>query len=100
MKYLKFSYSYLLCEQYALVKHGPFFVNKYGSLLVWSSQGMEYNHHAAKVAYYRHTQHGGSKVKKSPLLQTYDYWYRIIQHRFHNDKDKHRQHEELDVDVE
>lgn len=45
---------------------------------------MEFSHHAAKVAYHRHTQHGGSKNKKSPLLQTYEHWYRIVQHRFRN----------------
>lgn len=43
---------------------------------------MEYSHYAAKAAYQRHTQHGGGKSKKSPLEQTYQHWYRIIQHRF------------------
>ena len=44
---------------------------------------MEYSHYATKVAYQRHTQHGGGRTKKSPLVQTYQCWYRIIQHRFH-----------------
>jgi hypothetical protein len=44
---------------------------------------MEYSHYAAKAAYQRHTQHGGGRTKKSPLVQTYQHWYRIIQHRFH-----------------
>jgi hypothetical protein len=45
---------------------------------------MENSHHAAKAAYHRHTQHAGGKGKKSPILQTYQHWYRIIQHRFHH----------------
>lgn len=70
--------------QHVFIKHAPWFVETYGSLSVWSCQGMEYSHHAAKSAYHKHTQHGGSKNKKSPLLQTYEHWFRIIQHRFHN----------------
>lgn len=45
---------------------------------------MEKSHHAAKATYHRHTQHGGGKLRKSPLLQVYEHWYRIIQHRFKN----------------
>lgn len=70
--------------QYVLVKHAPWFVMEYGSLSVWSCQGLENSHHAAKNAYHKHTQHGGSKHRISPLIQTYQHWYRIIQHRFHN----------------
>lgn len=53
---------------------------------------MEYSHHAAKSAYHKHTQHGGSENKKSPLLQTYEHWFRIIQHRFHNQEILDNQH--------
>lgn len=59
-------------------------MEKYGSLAVWSCQGMENSHHAAKTAYARHTQHSGGKTRKSPLLQTFQHWYRIIGHRFRN----------------
>lgn len=45
---------------------------------------MENSHHVAKTAYQRHTQHSGGKYKKSPLVQTYQHWYRIIAHRFWN----------------
>lgn len=48
---------------------------------------MEASHHAAKAAYHRHTQHAGGKYKKSPLLQTFEHWYKIIQHRFRNKDD-------------
>lgn len=45
---------------------------------------MEASHHAAKTAYQRHTQHSRGKNKKSPLIQTYQHWYRIVAHRFRN----------------
>lgn len=70
--------------QHVIVRHAPFFVETYGSLSVWSCQGMENSHHAAKAAYQRHTQHSGGKTKKSALLQTFEHWFRIIQHRFRN----------------
>jgi len=49
---------------------------------------MEYSHYAAKAAYQRHTQHSSGRAKKSPLVQTYQHWYRIIHHRFW-DQEKH-----------
>jgi len=73
-----------LLLQHVIVRHAPFFVRKYGSLAVWSCQGMENSHHAAKSAYQRHTQYSGGKLKKSPLVQTFQHWYRIIAHRFRN----------------
>lgn len=45
-------------------------------------------HHAAKYAYHRHTQRDGGKNKKSPLVQTFQHWYRIIAHRFRNKEDE------------
>ena len=52
---------------------------------MWSCQGMENSHHAAKAAYQRHTQHaGGRQQTKSPLHQTFEHWYRIIAHRLRN----------------
>lgn len=45
---------------------------------------MENSHHAAKAAYHRHTQHSGGISRKSALHQTFEHWYRIIQHRFRN----------------
>lgn len=67
-----------------MVQHAPYFVGRYGSLAIWSCQGLENSHHAAKDAYQRHTQHSCGKSRKSPLLQTYQHWYRIIAHRFRN----------------
>lgn len=79
--------------QHTFVKHAPWFVDSYGSLSVWSYQRMEYSHYAAKSAYQRHTQHNGGKSKKSPLLQTYQHWYRIIQHRFQEQVEKSSERE-------
>jgi len=42
------------------------------------------SHHVVKIAYQRHTQHSRGKVKKRALIQTYQYWYRIIVHWFRN----------------
>jgi hypothetical protein len=64
------------------VRHGPWFVETYGSLAVWNNQGMEKSHHAAKAANQHHTQHGGTKDKTSAIVQQYQHWYRNIQHRF------------------
>lgn len=71
-----------LCVQHVLVKHGPWFVENYGSLSVWSCQGMEKSHHAAKAATQGHTQHGGTAARTSVIVQQYEWWYRCIQHRY------------------
>lgn len=70
--------------QHVLVRHANFFVETYGSLAVWSCQGMENSHHAAKTTYQRHTQHSGGKHRRSAIVQTFQHWYRIIAHRFRN----------------
>jgi len=68
--------------QHVLVKHGPWFVEKYGSLSVWSCQGMEKSHHAAKASTQYHSQHGGTTKRVSIVVQQYQFWYRNIQHRY------------------
>jgi hypothetical protein len=65
-----------------LVKHTPWFSQNYGSLSVWSCQGMEKSHHAAKAATQNHTQNGGTNNRISIIIQQYEHWYRNIQHRF------------------
>ena len=64
------------------MRHGPWYVETYGSLAVWNNQGMEKSHHAAKAANQHHTQHGGTKDRTSAIVQQYQHWYRNIQHRF------------------
>lgn len=68
--------------QHVLVKHGPWFVKEYGSLSVWSCQGMEKSHHAAQAATQGHTQHGGTAARTSVIVQQYEWWYQCIQHRY------------------
>jgi hypothetical protein len=65
---------------HVLVKHCIWFIENYGSLAVWSCQGMEKMHYAAKSAFQRHTQHGGGTGRVSPIVQTYEWWYKGIQH--------------------
>jgi hypothetical protein len=76
--------------QHILVKHAPWFVGEYGSLNVWSCQGMEKSHYAAKAAYQALTQHGGTRNKTSAILQLYEHWYRNIQHRFARKAERER----------
>lgn len=57
-------------------------MERYGSLSVWSCQGIEKSHHAAKAANQAHTQHGGTAARTSVIVQQYEHWYRNIQHRY------------------
>lgn len=67
--------------QHVIVKHSAWFVAKYGSLALWSTQGMEKTHYATKTAYVKHTQHFGTNQRHSPIVQQFEWWYRTIQHR-------------------
>lgn len=64
-----------------LVKHSNWFVMTYGSLAVWSTQGMEKSHYAAKTAFVKHSQHNGTSLRHSAIVQSFQWWYRVIQHR-------------------
>ena len=70
--------------QHVLIRHAPWFVQEYGSLVVWNNQGMEKSHHAAKSSLQHHTQHDGTGRRISAIVQQYQHWYRNIQHRFAN----------------
>lgn len=56
-------------------------MSTYGSLAVWSTQGMEKSHYTAKTVYHKHTQHSGTVARRSAIIQTYEWWFRVIQHR-------------------
>ena len=43
--------------------------------LFGQKQEMEYSHYAIKVAYHAHTQHGGRRLRKNALEQTYQHWH-------------------------
>ena len=43
---------------------------------------MEKSHHAAKASTQQYSQHGGTTVRTSVIVQQYQFWYRNIQHRY------------------
>jgi hypothetical protein len=53
----------------------------YGSIAIWSTQGMEKTHYQAKTAYTKHTQHDGTDLGHSAIVQIFEWWYRVIQHQ-------------------
>jgi len=67
--------------QHVIVKHFAWFVAKYGSFALWSTQGMEKIHYAAKTAYVKYTQHFGINQRHFPIMQQFEWWYHTIQHR-------------------
>jgi hypothetical protein len=67
--------------QYVVVKHSSWFVKQYGNLAVWSTQGMEKSHYQAKTAFHKHTQHSGTAKHHSAIVQTFEWWYRVVQHK-------------------
>ena len=67
--------------QHVLIKHSTWFVNEYGSLALWSTQGMEKSHYQCKTSFSKHTQHGGGVNGHSAIIQAFEWWYRLIQHR-------------------
>ena len=69
--------------QHVIVKHSSWFMMKYESLLVWSIQGMEKSHYEAKMTYTKHMQHFGTLKYHLPIVQTFQWWYKVIQEREH-----------------
>lgn len=61
-----------------LYAHAPYFLHEYGSLALWSNQGMEKSHYQAKAAYFKNTRHGGGKVKSNALLEMFNWFYRVL----------------------
>lgn len=71
--------------QHILRHHATFFARTFGSLSIWSSQGMEKSHWQARAAFHKSTQHGGTSTKNSYILQLFQWFYRRVQIR-HNTK--------------
>lgn len=67
--------------QHILYNHTPWFIKEYGSLSIWSTQGMEKSHYVARSRYFRHTRHGGGKNKANSLLEVFQWFYRQILHQ-------------------
>ena len=62
--------------QHILYAHGAYFMNKFGSLDIWSTQGMEKYHYRAKGVYFKNTRHGGGGlVRSSYLREMFDWFY-------------------------
>ena len=53
--------------QHILFAHGAWFMNKYGSLEMWSTQGMEKSHYRARGVFFKHTRHGGGRIPSNYL---------------------------------
>lgn len=71
--FTSFELTLIFCWQHVLVKHGPWFIEQYGSLSVWNCQGMEKSHHAAKASSQYHGQHGGTVARTSVIVQQYEF---------------------------
>lgn len=74
--------------QHILYNHTPWFVKEYGSLSIWSTQGMEKSHYVARSRYFRHTRHGGGKEKANSLLEVFQWFYRQVLHQSNTNKAK------------
>ena len=64
--------------QHILYAHAGYFLDKYGSLALWSTQGMERSHYQAKGAYFKNTRHGGGLMKSNALHEMFNWFYRNL----------------------
>ena len=64
--------------QHILFAHGAFFLDPYGSVGIWSSQGMECSHYQTKAIYFKNTRHGGGKVKSNAMHEMFNLFYRVL----------------------
>ncbi len=59
------------------------FAKQYGSLAIWSTQGMEKTHYyQARTGYFNHTRYGGGANKANSLEELHQWTYRLM-HRTH-----------------
>ena len=68
---------YLLL-QHILYAHAGYFLDEYGSLALWSTQGMERSHYQAKGSYFKNTQHGGGGKKSNALHEMFNWFYQTL----------------------
>lgn len=64
--------------QHILYAHAPYFLDRYGSLALWSNQGMERSHYQAKAAYFKSTRHGGGTRRSNALHEMFNWFYRVL----------------------
>jgi hypothetical protein len=62
--------------QHILFAHGAYFMDKYGSLEIWSTQGMEKSHYRARGVYFKNTRHGGGRVRSYYLEEMFNWFFR------------------------
>ena len=72
--------------QHIIYNHAPYFARKYGSMAIWSTQGMEKTHYMARSGYFKHTQHGGGKIKSNSILELHQWQYRKLLQRAQHKK--------------
>lgn len=70
-----------LVFQHILYAHGPFFLDQYGSMALWSTQGMERSHYQARSIYFKNTRHGGGTIKSNALHEMFNWFYRSLSGR-------------------
>ena len=51
-------------------------MDKYGSLEIWSTQGMEKSHYRARGVFLKNTQHGGGRVRSNYLEDMFNWFFR------------------------
>ena len=51
-------------------------MEKYGSLEIWSTQGMEKSHYRARGVFFKNTRHGGGRVRSNYLEEVFNWFFR------------------------
>jgi hypothetical protein len=72
-----FVFKWLCYIAFSMV-YSSWFVKQYGIHAVWSTQGMEKSHYQAKISFHKHTQHSGTAKHHSAIVQTFEWWYRVV----------------------
>lgn len=77
--------------QHIICNHTPWFAKEYGSLSIWSTQGMEKTHYQARTGYFSHTRHGGGSERANSLEELHQWTYRKLLHKIQS-RDALRDH--------
>ena len=70
--------------QHIIHAHGAYFMNKYGSLDMFSTQGMEKLHYPARGVYFKNTWHRGGQVRSNYLAEMFNWFFRYTFGRVQN----------------
>ena len=69
---------FFVLMQHILFAHAPWLIEKYGSLNMWSAQGMEKSHYATRCAYFKSTHHGSGVFCSNALHEMFEWFYHGI----------------------